>query len=54
MRCDRTGGRVGILQAIERGIARFDFEGLAKRAISDGIDHARGPHEVIGLTFPLN
>jgi hypothetical protein len=29
-------------QAIERGIAGFDFKGLAKLAISNGLDRARG------------
>jgi hypothetical protein len=31
-----------IHSAIERRIATFDFEGLARRAIADGIDRARG------------
>jgi hypothetical protein len=31
-----------IRQALERRIGGFDFEGLAKRAISDGIDRACG------------
>ncbi len=28
--------------AINRGIAAFDFEGLARRAVADGLDRARG------------
>jgi hypothetical protein len=31
-----------LYQAIQRRIAAFDFESLAKRAIADGIDRSRG------------
>jgi hypothetical protein len=31
-----------ILKSIERRIGAFDFEGLARKAIADGIDRARG------------
>src|SRR5205807_2196676 len=31
-----------IRRSIERRIAAFDFEALARRAIADGIDRARG------------
>jgi hypothetical protein len=39
-----------LYRAINRRIAAFDFEALAKRAITEGIDRSRGPR--VGLHMP--